>query len=355
MGYKILLADDSVTLQKIITLTFADEGVDVVTVNNGDEAINRLQYLRPALVMADVSIPGRNGYEICEFVKTHPEMKDTPVILLVPAFEPFDEERARRIGADFHLTKPFQRIRDLISTVKNLAERKAGAEFLVADSGLTAVHDSDQNNTEPSVVDPKRAKIDELIRLSSQAPGANDAEDGVLPDVEPAKGEGSYSNTLTVASASDTVEVRGAARAAAAEGYSSRTSDAIAQDSRVSTEVLDLNMDNILELEDVLPDTAPAHAAVVGELTGVQPGANAEAFEKQVENQGFMVIPQSAIDEIVNRVSAQLADQLSEKLSEKLSGEIARRIAPEVAELVKRQLLAGPAAYRDPENLLDID
>lgn len=122
MGYKILLADDSVTVQKIITLTFSDEGVDVLTVNNGDEALHRLQYLRPALVMADVSIPGKNGYEICEFVKTHPEMKDTPVVLLVPAFEPFDEERARRIGANQHLTKPFQSIRTLISTVKGLLE-----------------------------------------------------------------------------------------------------------------------------------------------------------------------------------------------------------------------------------------
>lgn len=122
MGFKILLADDSVTVQKIITLTFSDEGVDVLTVNNGDEAIHRLQYMRPALVMADVSIPGKNGYEICEYVKNHPEMKDTPVVLLVPAFEPFDEERARRIGADQHLTKPFQSIRTLITTVKTLIE-----------------------------------------------------------------------------------------------------------------------------------------------------------------------------------------------------------------------------------------
>jgi CheY-like chemotaxis protein len=132
VGYKILLADDSVTVQKIITLTFSDEGVDVLTVNNGDEAINRLQYQRPALVMADVSIPGKNGYEICEFIKTHPELKTIPVILLVPAFEPFDEGKARRVGADHYLTKPFQSIRTLISTVKSLIEpdgRTAGVKI----------------------------------------------------------------------------------------------------------------------------------------------------------------------------------------------------------------------------------
>src|SRR6185503_16880290 len=102
-------------------------------VNSGDEAINRLSYMRPALVMADVSLPGKNGYEICEFVKSHPDLKHTPVILLVPAFEPFDEERAARVGADHHLTKPFQSIRTLIATVKNLIEPppKPAAEPIV--------------------------------------------------------------------------------------------------------------------------------------------------------------------------------------------------------------------------------
>ena len=138
MDYKILLADDSATVQKIITLTFSDEGVEVIAVNNGDEAIDRLRRLRPALVMADIAIPGKDGYEICEFVKTHPEMEGTPVILLVPAFEAFDEERARRIGADHHLTKPFQSIRTLISVVKNLIDHKASAEPPAGDGGVRA-------------------------------------------------------------------------------------------------------------------------------------------------------------------------------------------------------------------------
>jgi CheY-like chemotaxis protein len=122
VDYKILLADDSVTVQKIITLTFSDEGVEVLTVNSGDEAIKRLQHMRPALIMADVSIPGKDGYQICEFVKNHPEMKKTPVILLVPPFEPFDADRARKIGADHYITKPFQHIPTLISTVMGMIE-----------------------------------------------------------------------------------------------------------------------------------------------------------------------------------------------------------------------------------------
>ncbi|MDX2031222.1 MAG: response regulator [Blastocatellia bacterium] len=166
MSYKILLADDSVTVQKIITLTFSDEGVDVLTVNNGDEAIHRLQYLRPALVMADVSIPGKNGYEICEFVKNHSDLKNTPVILLVPAFEPFDEERARRVGADYHLTKPFQSIRTLIATVKSLIEPgEAQPAAAVAPA-------------EPVRTETKSAKIEELLRTATTtANGAGQAEE----------------------------------------------------------------------------------------------------------------------------------------------------------------------------------
>ena len=358
MSYKILLADDSVTVQKIITLTFSDEGVDVITVNNGDEAINRLQYLRPALVMADVSIPGRNGYEICEFVKIHPEMKETPVILLVPAFEPFDEERARRIGADYHLTKPFQSIRTLISTVKNLMERKASDEFSVKGSGLTAVREPARNNSAPIEADSKRAKIDELIRMSAEPASENGAEDDALLEVDLTQGDDRYSDSLAIASAPDLVEVdldlvevTDATRNAAIEdplAQAARTTDSAAQDSPVP----DLNMDNILELEDVLPE-ATFRPVVVDHGAGAQaqPPVSAGPFEKQSEKQEVMVIPQSAIDEIVSRVSAQL----SEKLSEKLTGEIARRVAPEVAEMVKHQLLAEPAVYRNSDNLLDLD
>jgi CheY-like chemotaxis protein len=120
MGHKILLADDSITVQKIIKLTFSDEGVEVIAVGNGELAVQKLAEMRPDLVMADVFMPGKDGYEVCEYIKTHPELRQTPVILLVHAFEPFDQERALRVGADQHLTKPFQSIRALVATVKEM-------------------------------------------------------------------------------------------------------------------------------------------------------------------------------------------------------------------------------------------
>ncbi len=122
MGHKILLADDSITVQKIVKLSFSDEDVEVIAVGNGELAVQQLQEIRPDLVMADVFMPGRDGYEVCQYVKTHPELKHTPVILLVHAFEPFDPDRAISVGADRHLTKPFESLRTLVATVKELIE-----------------------------------------------------------------------------------------------------------------------------------------------------------------------------------------------------------------------------------------
>ncbi|HEU5460321.1 MAG TPA: response regulator [Pyrinomonadaceae bacterium] len=119
-GRKLLLADDSATIQKVIDLTFADEGVRVMAVGNGQEAIDRILEFAPDIVLADVFMPSPNGYQVCEYVKTHEKLKHIPVVLLVGSFEPFDEAEARRVGADDILTKPFQSIRRLIDRVGSL-------------------------------------------------------------------------------------------------------------------------------------------------------------------------------------------------------------------------------------------
>ena len=116
-GRKLLLADDSATIQKVIDLTFADEGVRVVAVGSGQEAVDQLLEVAPDIVLVDVFMPSPNGYEVCEYVKTHEQLKHIPVVLLVGSFEPFDEAEARRVGADDILTKPFQSIRRLIDRV----------------------------------------------------------------------------------------------------------------------------------------------------------------------------------------------------------------------------------------------
>lgn len=127
-GRKLLLADDSITIQKVVDLTFADEGVSVVCVNNGREAIEWLEGFLPDIVLADVIMPQVNGYEVCEYIKQNEKLKHIPVMLLVGSFEPFDEEEARRVGANDTLTKPFQSIRRLIDKVRLLISNRPPEE-----------------------------------------------------------------------------------------------------------------------------------------------------------------------------------------------------------------------------------
>lgn len=119
---KLLLADDSITIQKVVNLTFADEGVDVVTVGDGDAALAELSSSTPDILLADVNMPGPTGYEICEQLRASEATQNLPVILLVGSFEPFDEAEASRVGANAYLTKPFQSIRQLIAQVNELIE-----------------------------------------------------------------------------------------------------------------------------------------------------------------------------------------------------------------------------------------
>jgi len=127
-GRKLLLADDSITIQKVVDLTFADEGVNVLCVSNGREAIEALAEFLPDVVLADVFMPEMNGYEVCEYIKQNDKFKHIPVMLLVGSFEPFDEEEARRVGANDTLTKPFQSIRRLIEKVGLLSSNRPPEE-----------------------------------------------------------------------------------------------------------------------------------------------------------------------------------------------------------------------------------
>ena len=120
---KILVADDNSNIQKMVGLALKDHGIDVVAVGNGEAAVRKIADLRPDLVLADVFMPVRNGYEVCQFVKMDSALSHIPVILLVGAFDPLDEQEAQRVGADGVLKKPFIPPDPLISMVKSALQR----------------------------------------------------------------------------------------------------------------------------------------------------------------------------------------------------------------------------------------
>ena len=118
MAQRLLLADDSVTIQKVIELTFADEHIEVVAVSDGTAAVARLNAEPFDIVLADAGMPGVNGFDVATFVRDRPAGR-IPVILLTGAFDPVDDSRVASVGASAVLAKPFEP-QVLVSKVREL-------------------------------------------------------------------------------------------------------------------------------------------------------------------------------------------------------------------------------------------
>ena len=151
MAHKLLLADDSVTIQRVIELTFADEDVEVTTVGDGQLAIDRLDADPPDIILADVDMPKRDGYEVAAYVKSRPKLAHIPVVLLTGAFEPIDQARAVAAGSSDVLAKPFEP-QMVINRVKELLGRKRTEEAAYASPVGGPSHD-----TQPQMGDPQPA------------------------------------------------------------------------------------------------------------------------------------------------------------------------------------------------------
>jgi len=122
MGGTLLLADDSITIQKVVELTFAETDHRVIAVSSGHELFRRLPEVSPHVILCDVVMPDMNGYEVCQKIKSEPATLHLPVILLTGTFEPFDRDRALAVGCDAIVTKPFE-AKELITVVEDLLRR----------------------------------------------------------------------------------------------------------------------------------------------------------------------------------------------------------------------------------------
>ena len=360
-GRKLLLADDSATIQKVIDLTFADEGVQVVAVGNGQDAIDQLLELEPDIVLADVFMPSPDGYEVCRYIKTHEKLKHIPVMLLVGSFEPFDEAEARRVGADDILTKPFQSIRRLIDRVGALVskapvekesptaelpkieEPEAEEAFMdtyelevtTADTlPLEAAFTESEHKVEPPVAQTESFPREEIMETANRNDSQGDSDvlldlgefeavqataddDFVLDlDDEPAVAEPAYAATPMRAFVEPEVKE---AVAAAASSYEStyqpqiHSSFADTQEVPFASEVQDVAVVEP-EPEPVFTEPEPVTAAV------------APAAPVSVDS-----LTPDMIDAIARRVV--------EMMSDKVVREVAWEVVPDLAELLIKQQL----------------
>jgi CheY-like chemotaxis protein len=147
--HTLLLADDSVTIQRVIELTFADEDIRVVAVSDGDQAIAAVDRNPPDIVLADVGMPGRTGYEVAQHIRSTPRLAHIPVLLLTGAFEPVDQALAQQAGCDGVLAKPFEP-QLVIGRVKELLTRTGGAQVPVA-VAAGAAHNGGAGAATPAV------------------------------------------------------------------------------------------------------------------------------------------------------------------------------------------------------------
>jgi len=128
MSIKLLVADDSITIQKVIGIIFGGGEYSLTIVDNGKSAVDKASEINPDILLIDVLMPGMSGYEVTEAIRLTPALADKPILLLTGSFEPFDEEKAKKCGADDFIAKPFES-QQIISKVKELLELGKSREF----------------------------------------------------------------------------------------------------------------------------------------------------------------------------------------------------------------------------------
>jgi CheY-like chemotaxis protein len=374
-GKKLLLADDSITIQKVVDLTFADEGVTVLTVNNGREAIEKLSEFAPDIVLADVFMPQMSGYEVCEYIKQNDQLKHIPVMLLVGSFEPFDEAEARRVGANDTLTKPFQSIRNLLDKVAILVSGRPPEEQIPT---------AELPHRRPPAPEPERLSEEELqITTADTLPLQDDHAEIVayyaakqeaqaakhldmdatietkLPDV-PAASQTDDSAAEVLLDLSD-VKRTGASIAddfvldldldepaepsPAVAAYSApsfmrrkRDNDSVSSMSPVAT------MDQMARTQEFPRISEPVEPSVVSEREhAVEQGIAEQPKTYSEQASAPATAPLTATANSAVELSPEMIDTIArravEQLSEKVVQEIAWEVVPQLAELmIKRQI-----------------
>ncbi len=173
---KLLLADDSPTIERMIRLNFEGEDIEIICARDGDRALSLFEKEKPDIVLADIYMPGQNGFNVCNFIKNHKQIKPVPVLLLVGSFEPFNDEEADRVRADGVLVKPLDS-NQLLETVKKLLQKdtvKSMREKTMEDKPddiIELIDMDDLDLPEGVTISPTYAKEDSMT--SSMQPAAD--------------------------------------------------------------------------------------------------------------------------------------------------------------------------------------
>jgi DNA-binding response OmpR family regulator len=121
MSKRILLVDDEPSILLSLEFLMEQEGYDVQTATDGDEALQAMSEKLPDLILLDIMMPKRDGFEVCQTIRANPEWKETKIILLTAKGREVDQEKGLALGADDYVTKPFA-TQELVKKVKMVLE-----------------------------------------------------------------------------------------------------------------------------------------------------------------------------------------------------------------------------------------
>jgi CheY-like chemotaxis protein len=272
MSTKILLADDSITIQKVVGIIFANEDYELVVVDNGSAALDKAREIHPAVMLVDALMPEKSGYEVCEEVRRDPSLASTPLLLLVGAFEPFDENKARTAGADDFITKPFES-QNLIDKVKKLAELAESRD--TAGSGLTeSCLDEPAGQLEPQVspaVAPSEAPADAVAASANlEEVGAHAASAPLSADAQAEIPGVIQLSSVDIVEASPDEDLWGAFSEEGDEGEAVHIGEVIEESDTVEFSYEVEEIEPFSPVEDETP--------VVGAISGETPEADDDTY-----------------------------------------------------------------------------
>src|SRR4029434_199214 len=118
-GVKVLVIDDSKTIRRSAETLLAKAGCEVTTATDGFDALAKIADTRPEIICVDIMMPRLDGYQTCALIKNNREFKSTPVVMLSSKHGLFDKAKARIVGSDRYITKPFSK-EELIGTIRTL-------------------------------------------------------------------------------------------------------------------------------------------------------------------------------------------------------------------------------------------
>ena len=353
MTHKLLLADDSVTIQRVVELTFSGEDVQVVTVGDGEQAIARIPIELPDIVLADIGMPKRSGYDVAAFVKGRADLSHIPVLLLAGAFEPVDEGRAQQVHSDGVLVKPFEpqqvisRVRNLIESSRAMSHKPAA---VVPDVSDHRVRNGDAVSHIPqpaaAIPEPKAAVLESRDRSAdSKLDDYFDRLDAAFAGLgsDPDRGATPRSRIEDEYDGRDVPTL---------ESLLAVSSSAHAEESASSAAPMPVEL---AEYEPALPAPRPAASSGVRESSEPVDGRNlvADMFAALfAAEQGESVAPAAAfsaprpqapppmvtdslVDEVTRRVVERLAPEAANELVAQIVSEVAERLIREEITRIK--------------------